>query len=128
MAPLHARYLYLAALPRRSCFVHSVVSWDFAMALCRLARDDLRSVLRRGRDLLGRRDVSRCSCRSGAVSPGRLITVHHFENLAKLASLTGMIVATLLRGVLHRWFGGHAAERARSGTGPFGPFGGRAGR
>ena len=51
-------YLFLAAFSTPLVLsVHSVVSFDFAMALvARLAHDDLRAVLRRRRDLLGHGD------------------------------------------------------------------------
>src|SRR2546430_7038268 len=41
-----------------------------------------------------------------------LITVHHFENLAKLCLLTGMIVGyAYCVEYFTAWFGGHAAEQ-----------------
>ena len=51
-------YLYLAALATPLVLsVHSVVSWDFAMSIVPgLARDDLRTLLRGRRHLLGHRD------------------------------------------------------------------------
>src|SRR5207244_12508865 len=42
-----------------------------------------------------------------------LITVHHFENLAKLCLLTGLIVSySYCVENFTAWFGGHHAERA----------------
>ncbi len=52
-----------------------------------------------------------------------LITVHHFENLAKLCLLTGMIVGyAYCVEYFTAWFGGHAAERAAFWYRAFGPF------
>src|SRR5207245_2852471 len=52
-----------------------------------------------------------------------LITVHHFENLAKLCLLTGMIVAyAYCVEYFTAWFGGNANERAAFWYRAFGPF------
>src|SRR5256885_5680792 len=52
-----------------------------------------------------------------------LITVHHFENLAKLCLLTGMIVGyAYCVEFFTAWFGGHPAERAAFWYRAFGPY------
>jgi molybdopterin-containing oxidoreductase family membrane subunit len=52
-----------------------------------------------------------------------LITVHHFENLAKLCLLTGLIVSySYCTENFTAWFGGNPHERAAFWYRAFGPF------
>src|SRR5213594_497113 len=93
-------YLYLAALATPLVLsVHSVVSWDVAMVITLLV--PIRKLFRLD----------------------DLITVHHFENLAKLCLLTGLIVSySYCVENFTAWFGGHHAERAAFWYRAFGPF------
>jgi len=125
-------YLYLAALATPLVLsVHSVVSWDFAMALVPgwhatiFAPYFVAGAIYSGVAMV----ITLLAADPEAVSPGDLITVHHFENLAKLCLLTGMIVGyAYCVEYFTAWFGGTRRSGRRSGTGRSVRSGGRAGR
>ncbi len=119
-------YLYLAALATPLVLsVHSVVSWDFAMALVPGWHATIFAPY-----FVAGAIYSGVAMVITLLVPIRklfhledLITVHHFENLAKLCLLTGMIVGyAYCVEYFTAWFGGHAAERAAFWYRAFGPF------
>src|SRR6266481_5751423 len=105
--------------------VHSVVSWDFAMALVPGWHATIFAPY-----FVAGAIYSGVAMVITLLVPIRklfhledLITVHHFENLAKLCLLTGMIVGyAYCVEYFTAWFGGHAAERAAFWYRAFGPF------
>src|SRR2546425_5252089 len=119
-------YLYLAALATPLVLsVHSVVSWDFAMAIVPGWHATIFAPY-----FVAGAIYSGVAMVITLLVPIRklfhledLITVHHFENLAKLCLLTGMIVGyAYCVEYFTAWFGGHAAERAAFWYRAFGPF------
>src|ERR1051326_5027537 len=119
-------YLYLAALATPLVLsVHSVVSWDFAMSIVPgwhatlFAPYFVAGAIYSGvgmvipllvpiRRLFGLEEI---------------ITVHHFENLAKLCLLTGSIVSfSYMTENFVAWFSGNPAERAAFWYRAFGPY------
>jgi molybdopterin-containing oxidoreductase family membrane subunit len=105
--------------------VHSVVSWDFAMAIVPGWHATIFAPY-----FVAGAIYSGVAMVITLLVPIRklfhledLITVHHFENLAKLCLLTGMIVGyAYCVEYFTAWFGGHAAERAAFWYRAFGPF------
>jgi len=119
-------YLYLAALATPLVLsVHSVVSWDFAMAIVPGWHATLFAPY-----FVAGAIYSGVAMVITLLMPIRklfhledLITVHHFENLAKLCLLTGLIVSySYCVENFTAWFGGHHAERAAFWYRAFGPF------
>jgi Ni/Fe-hydrogenase subunit HybB-like protein len=119
-------YLYLAALATPLVLsVHSVVSWDFAMAIVPgwhatiFAPYFVAGAIYSGVALV----ITLLVPIRKLFHLEDLITVHHFENLAKLCLLTGMIVGyAYCVEYFTAWFGGHAAERAAFWYRAFGPY------
>src|SRR5690348_3437400 len=119
-------YLYLAALATPLVLsVHSVVSWDFAMALVPGWHATLFAPY-----FVAGAIYSGVAMVITLLVPIRklfhledLITVHHFENLAKLCLLTGLIVSmSYCTENFVAWFGGNPHERAGFWYRAFGPF------
>src|SRR2546422_8225249 len=119
-------YLYLAALATPLVLsVHSVVSWDFAMAIVPGWHATLFAPY-----FVAGAIYSGVAMVITLLVPIRtlfhleeLITVHHFQNLAKLCLLTGMIVGyAYCVEFFTAWFGGHPDERAAFWYRAFGPF------
>src|SRR6266852_3211538 len=109
-------YLYLAALATSLVLsVPSVVSWAFAMALVPGWHATIFAPY-----FVAGAIYSGCAMVITLLTPIRklfgleeLITVKHFENLAKLCLLTGTIVGyAYCVEYFTAWFGGHTAERA----------------
>src|SRR3989449_11428521 len=119
-------YLYLAALATPLVLsVHSVVSWDFAMSIVPGWHTTIFAPY-----FVAGAIYSGLAMVITLLVPIRklfrledLITVHHFENLAKLCLLTGMIVAyAYCVEFFTAWFGGNPNERAAFWYRAFGPF------
>jgi len=119
-------YLYLAALATPLVLsVHSVVSWDFAMAIVPGWHATLFAPY-----FVAGAIYSGCGMVITLLTPIRklfqleeVITVHHFENLAKLCLLTGSIVSfSYLTENFVAWFSGNPAERAAFWYRAFGPY------
>src|SRR5213596_3656608 len=119
-------YLYLAALATPLVLsVHSVVSWDFAMAIVPgwhatiFAPYFVAGAIYSGVAMV----ITLLVPIRKLFHLEELITVHHFENLAKLCLLTGMIVAyAYCTEYFTAWFGGHPEERAAFWYRAFGPY------
>ena len=105
--------------------VHSVVSWDFAMALVPGWHATLFAPY-----FVAGAIYSGVAMVITLLVPIRklfhleeLITVHHFENLAKLCLLTGLIVSmSYCTENFTAWFGGNPHERGAFWYRAFGPF------
>ncbi len=105
--------------------VHSVVSWDFAMAIVPGWHATLFAPY-----FVAGAIYSGVAMVITLLVPIRklfhleeLITVHHFENLAKLCLLTGLIVSmSYCTENFTAWFSGNAHERAAFWYRAFGPF------
>src|SRR5437660_7577353 len=119
-------YLYLAALATPLVLsVHSVVSWDFAMAQVPAWHETLFAPY-----FVAGAIYSGCAMVITLLVPMRklfqleeIVTVHHFENLAKLILLTGLIVSmSYCTENFVAWFSGNAHERAAFWYRAFGPF------
>jgi len=119
-------YLYLAALATPLVLsVHSVVSWDFAMAIVPGWHATIFAPY-----FVAGAIYSGCAMVMTLLVPIRklfhleeLITVHHFENLAKLCLLTGSIVGyAYVCEYFIAWFSGSPNERAAFWYRAFGPF------
>ncbi len=108
-------YLYLAALATPLVLsVHSVVSWDFAMAIVPgwhatiFAPYFVAGAIYSGVAMV----VTLLVPLRKVFKVERYITVEHFENLAKLLLLTGMIVAyAYVVEYFMAWYSGNAFER-----------------
>src|SRR5712671_2626257 len=119
-------YLYLAALATPLVLsVHSVVSWDFAMALVPGWHATLFAPY-----FVAGAIYSGVAMVITLLVPIRklfhledIITIHHFENLAKLCLLTGLILSmSSCTENFTAWFGGNPHERAAFWYRAFGPF------
>src|SRR5437016_4708013 len=105
--------------------VHSVVSWDFAMALVPGWHATLFAPY-----FVAGAIYSGVAMVITLLVPIRklfhledIITIHHFENLAKLCLLTGLIVSmSYCTENFTAWFGGNPHERAAFWYRAFGPF------
>jgi len=105
--------------------VHSVVSWDFAMAIVPGWHATLFAPY-----FVAGAIYSGVAMVITLLVPIRklfhladIITVHHFENLAKLCLLTGMIVSySYVTENFVAWFSGNPHERAAFWYRAFGPF------
>jgi len=119
-------YLYLAALATPLVLsVHSVVSWDFAMAIVPgwhatiFAPYFVAGAIYSGVAMV----ITLLVPIRRLFSLEVLITEHHFENLAKLCLLTGMIVGYAYTAEYFiAWFGGNPYERAAFWYRAFGPY------
>src|SRR6266581_1455959 len=119
-------YLYLAALATPLVLsVHSVVSWDFAMAQVPAWHETLFAPY-----FVAGAIYSGCAMVITLLVPMRklfqleqIVTVDHFENLAKLCLLTGMIVcyAYVIENYV-AWYGGPTPERDAFWYRAFGRF------
>ena len=119
-------YLYLAALATPLVLsVHSVVSWDFAMAIVPGWHATIFAPY-----FVAGAIYSGVAMVITLLVPIRklfhlegLITVHHFENLAKLCLLTGSIVGyAYVMEYFVAWVGGNPNERAAFAYRAFGDF------
>src|SRR6266576_2187418 len=119
-------YLYLAALATPLVLsVHSVVSWDFAMAIVPGWHATLFAPY-----FVAGAIYSGVAMVITLLVPIRklfhleeLITVHHFENLAKLCLLTGSIVSfSYLTENFVAWFSVNSAARAAFWYRAFAPY------
>jgi Ni/Fe-hydrogenase subunit HybB-like protein len=119
-------YLYLAALATPLVLsVHSVVSWDFAMAQVPAWHETIFAPY-----FVAGAIYSGCAMVITLLVPmrkifglERIVTVHHFENLAKLILLTGMIVGySYAVEYFIAWYGGPTPERAAFWYRAFGRF------
>jgi len=119
-------YLYLAALATPLVLsVHSVVSWDFAMAQVPAWHETIFAPY-----FVAGAIYSGCAMVITLLVPMRkffgleeIVTVHHFENLAKLILLTGMIVCySYVVENFIAWYGGPTPEREAFWYRAFGPF------
>jgi molybdopterin-containing oxidoreductase family membrane subunit len=119
-------YLYLAALATPLVLsVHSVVSWDFAMAIVPGWHATIFAPY-----FVAGAIYSGCAMVITLLTPIRklfaleeLITVKHFENLAKLCLLTGSIVGyAYVCEYFIAWYGGNPNERAAFWYRAFGPY------
>src|SRR5437588_8613197 len=119
-------YLYLAALATPLVLsVHSVVSWDFAMALVPGWHATIFAPY-----FVAGAIYSGCGMVITLLTPIRtlfgleeLITVKHFENLAKLCLLTGSIVGyAYVCEYFMAWSSGNPTERAAFWYRAFGPY------
>jgi Ni/Fe-hydrogenase subunit HybB-like protein len=119
-------YLYLAALATPLVLsVHSVVSWDFAMAQVPAWHETIFAPY-----FVAGAIYSGCAMVITLLVPMRkmfglekIVTVHHFENLAKLILLTGMIVGySYAVEYFIAWYGGPTPERAAFWYRAFGRF------
>ncbi|HLZ45009.1 MAG TPA: NrfD/PsrC family molybdoenzyme membrane anchor subunit [Gemmatimonadales bacterium] len=119
-------YLYLAALATPLVLsVHSVVSWDFAMALVPGWHATLFAPY-----FVAGAIYSGVAMVITLLVPIRyifrleeLITIKHFENLGKLCLLTGLIVSySYVTENFIAWFSGDEHERAAFWYRAFGPF------
>ena len=119
-------YLYIAALATPLVLsVHSVVSWDFAMAQVPAWHETIFAPY-----FVAGAIYSGCAMVITLLVPMRkffrleeIVTVHHFENLAKLILLTGMIVCyAYVVEYFVAWYGGPTPERAAFWYRAFGPF------
>src|SRR5579884_1505620 len=108
-------YLYLAALATPLVLsVHSVVSWDFAMAQVPAWHETLFAPY-----FVAGAIYSGCAMVITLLVPLRklfrleaIVTEHHFENLAKLVLLTGMIMCYAYAvEYFIAWYGGPRPER-----------------
>jgi molybdopterin-containing oxidoreductase family membrane subunit len=105
--------------------VHSVVSWDFAMAIVPGWHATIFAPY-----FVAGAIYSGCAMVITLLTPIRklfgleeLITVHHYENLAKLCLLTGSIVGyAYVCEYFIAWFGGNPHERAAFWYRAFGPY------
>jgi Ni/Fe-hydrogenase subunit HybB-like protein len=119
-------YLYLAALATPLVLsVHSVVSWDFAMAQVPAWHETIFAPY-----FVAGAIYSGCAMVITLLVPMRkifglekIVTVHHFENLAKLILLTGMIVGySYAVEYFIAWYGGPTPERQAFWYRAFGRF------
>lgn len=119
-------YLYLAALATPLVLsVHSVVSWDFAMAQVPAWHETIFAPY-----FVAGAIYSGCAMVITLLVPmrkifglERIVTVHHFENLAKLILLTGMIVGySYAVEYFIAWYGGPTPERTAFWYRAFGRF------
>jgi molybdopterin-containing oxidoreductase family membrane subunit len=119
-------YLYLAALATPLVLsVHSVVSWDFAMSIVPGWHATIFAPY-----FVAGAIYSGCGMVITLLTPIRklfgleeLITVKHFENLAKLCLLTGSIVGYAYAcEYFIAWFSGSPTERAAFWYRAFGPY------
>jgi Ni/Fe-hydrogenase subunit HybB-like protein len=119
-------YLYLAALATPLVLsVHSVVSWDFAMAQVPAWHETIFAPY-----FVAGAIYSGCAMVITLLVPMRkifglekIVTVHHFENLAKLILLTGMIVGySYAVEYFIAWYGGPTPERTAFWYRAFGRF------
>ncbi|MGH7752568.1 MAG: NrfD/PsrC family molybdoenzyme membrane anchor subunit [Gemmatimonadales bacterium] len=119
-------YLYLAALATPLVLsVHSVVSWDFAMAIVPGWHTTIFAPY-----FVAGAIYSGVAMVISIVVPLRkffrmedIITVHHFENLAKLCLLTGSIVGYAYAvEYFIAWYSGNAFERAAFVNRAFGDY------
>lgn len=119
-------YLYLAALATPLVLsVHSVVSWDFAMAIVPgwhatlFAPYFVAGAIYSGVAMV----ITLLVPIRRLFQLEQIITVHHFENLAKLCLLTGSIVSfSYVTENFVAWFSGNASERAAFWYRAFGPY------
>ena len=119
-------YLYLAALATPLVLsVHSVVSWDFAMGIVPgwhatiFAPYFVAGAIYSGVAMV----ISLLVPIRRAFKLEEIITVHHFENLAKLCLLTGMIVGYAYAAEYFiAWYSGNPNERAAFWYRAFGPY------
>jgi molybdopterin-containing oxidoreductase family membrane subunit len=119
-------YLYLAALATPLVLsVHSVVSWDFAMGIVPgwhatiFAPYFVAGAIYSGVAMV----ITLLVPIRRAFHLEDIVTVHHFENLAKLCLLTGMIVGYAYAAEYFiAWFGGNPNERAAFWYRAFGPY------
>ena len=119
-------YLYLAALATPLVLsVHSVVSWDFAMAQVPAWHETLfapyfvAGAIYSGVGMV----ITLMVPIRKAFALEQIITVNHFENLAKLCLLTGTIVGfAYVTENFIAWYGGPTAERAAFIYRSFGRF------
>ena len=119
-------YLYLAALATPLVLsVHSVVSWDFASGIVPGWHGTIFAPY-----FVAGAIYSGCAMVITLLTPIRklfgleeLITVHHYENLAKLCLLTGSIVGyAYVCEYFIAWYGGNPHERAAFWYRAFGPY------
>ena len=127
-------YLFLAALATPLVLsVHSVVSWDFAMAhRARLAHDDLPALLRRRRHLLRHRDGDHAAHPDAQDLRPRARTSRSTTStrMAKLlpAHVGCIVVYAYLTEYFIAWYSGeHVRARRPSGTACSATTGGRPG-
>ncbi|MGH6691622.1 MAG: NrfD/PsrC family molybdoenzyme membrane anchor subunit, partial [Gammaproteobacteria bacterium] len=119
-------YLYLAALATPLVLsVHSVVSWDFAMAIVPgwhatiFAPYFVAGAIYSGVAMV----ITLLVPIRRAFHLENIVTEHHFESLAKLCLLTGMIVGyAYVSEYFIAWFSGNPSERAAFWYRAFGPF------
>ncbi len=119
-------YLYLAALATPLVLsVHSVVSWDFAMGIVPgwhatiFAPYFVAGAIYSGVAMV----ITLLVPIRRAFKLEQIVTVHHFENLAKLCLLTGMIVGYAYAAEYFiAWYGGNPNERAAFWYRAFGPY------
>jgi molybdopterin-containing oxidoreductase family membrane subunit len=119
-------YLYLAALATPLVLsVHSVVSWDFAMAIVPGWHATIFAPY-----FVAGAIYSGCGMVITILIPlrktlhiERYIQVKHFENLAKLCLVTGTIVGyAYATEFFMAWYGGNAIERETFYNRAFGPY------
>src|SRR5687767_8563673 len=119
-------YLYLAALATPLVLsVHSVVSWDFAMAIVPgwhatiFAPYFVAGAIYSGVAMV----ITLLVPIRRLFALEELVTIHHFENLAKLCLLTGSIVGyAYVCEYFIAWYSGNPAERAAFVYRAFGPY------
>ena len=109
--------LFGARWPRRwSLSVHSVVSWDFAMALVPgWHSTPLRALLRRRRHLLRLRHGADAACSRCATSSTCTPTSRdrHLDAMAKLILVTGLVLTYFyVCEVFTAWYSGDHMEKA----------------
>ena len=120
-------YLLLAGLATPLVIsVHSVVSWDFAMAQSAgMAQHDFRALLCRRSDFFGLRDGADADDPDAPhAQSGELITPWHLDNLARIVLLTSLIVSySYITESFMVWYAKDPFEMTTFHWRYFGPYG-----